>query len=229
VFGLDNPDSKSEWSQLFQEILEKNPGEDRAIYLQVTRGHYEVRDLYIPNSREHTVFIMVSRVTSIDVAVIEKGMDAITVDDFRWHACDIKKISLVANVILRQKAAEAGVADAILVREGFATEGTASNLFIVKNDVIITPPKSNLLLPGITRDLVVELAQKHGIQCETRNIAESELSVADEIWLTSSTREIAPVIKLNGKPVGKGVAGDCWRMMMNYYQQYKQQLREGKV
>ena len=152
-----------------------------------------------------------------------------TVDDFRWHACDIKSISLMANVMLKQKAIEAGVDDAILVRDGIATEGTASNLFIVKDNVLVTPPKSNLLLPGITRDLVVELAEKNNIQCEVRDVAEHELSVADEIWLTSSTREIAPIVELNGKPVGDGRAGDYWRSTMNYYQLYKKDLREGKV
>lgn len=226
--GLDNPHSESEWSRLFHEILEKNPGDDRAIYLQVTRGHYEIRDLSVSEKHEPTVFMMVMQVATIDIAVIEKGMEVITVDDFRWHACDIKSISLIANVMLRQKAAEAGVDDAILLRDGFATEGTASNLFIVKDKVIVTPPKSNLLLPGITRDLVVELAEKNNIQCEVRDISENELSSADEIWLTSSTKEIAPVIKLNGHPVGEGEAGDCWRMMINYYQIYKQELRAGK-
>ena len=224
--GLDNPYSKSEWSQLFQEILEKNPGEDRAIYLQVTRGHYEIRDLTLTEKQRLTVFVMVMPVKTIDIAVIEKGLAAVTVDDFRWHACDIKSISLIANVMLRQKATEAGVEDAILIRDGSATEGTASNLFIVKDDVLITPPKSNLVLPGITRDLIVELAEKNNIRCEVRDISEQELGAADEIWLTSSTREIAPVIELNGKAVGDGKAGSYWRTMINHYQSFKQALRE---
>ena len=224
--GLDNPYSKSEWSQLFQEILDKNPGEDRAIYLQVTRGHYEIRDLTLTEKQRLTVFVMVMPVKTIDIAVIEKGLAAVTVDDFRWHACDIKSISLIANVMLRQKATEAGVEDAILIRDGFATEGTASNLFIVKEDVLITPPKSNLVLPGITRDLIVELAEKNNIRCEVRDISELELGTADEVWLTSSTREIAPVIELNGSPVGDGKAGNYWRTMINHYQSFKQALRE---
>ena len=224
--GLDNPYSKSEWSQLFQEILEKNPGEDRAIYLQVTRGHYEIRDLTLTEKQRLTVFVMVMPVKTIDIAVIEKGLAAVTVDDFRWHACDIKSISLIANVMLRQKATEAGVEDAILIRDGFATEGTASNLFIVKDGVLITPPKSNLVLPGITRDLIVELAEKNNIRCDVRDISELELGAADEVWLTSSTREIAPVIELNGSPVGDGKAGNYWRTMINHYQSFKQALRE---
>lgn len=224
--AMANPWSEVEWSQLFQEILEKNPGDDRAIYLQITRGRYDVRDLNTIADQQPTVFVMVMPVTAIDITVIEKGMAAVTVDDFRWHACDIKSISLIANVMLRQKATEAGVDDAILIRDGYATEGTASNLFIVKDDVMITPPKSNLLLPGITRDLVVELAEKNNIAHEVRDVAEAELNTADEIWLTSSTKEIAPIIKLNGKTVGSGKAGGCWRVMIDLYQQYKQELRK---
>ena len=227
--GLDDPYSHDEWHQLFQTVLEKNPGEDRAIYLQVTRGHHMIRDLSISENQPLTVFIMVMPVNTIDIGVIEKGLTAVTVDDFRWHACDIKSISLIANVMLRQKATEANVNDAILVRDGFATEGTASNLFIVRDDVMITPPKSNLLLPGITRDLVVELAEKNNIRCEVRDISEQELNSADEVWLTSSTREIAPIVELNGSPVGDGKAGGCWRKMINLYQQYKQALREGAI
>ena len=226
---LDNPYSKSEWHQLFQVILEKNPGEDRAIYLQITRGQYDIRDLSVSEKQQLTVFVMVMPVTAIDIAVIEKGLSAVTTDDFRWHACDIKSISLIANVMLRQKATEAGVDDAILIRDGFATEGTASNLFIVKDDVLITPPKSNLLLPGITRNLVVELAENNNIRCEERNIAEDELVTADEVWLTSSTRELAPVITLNNSPVGNGKAGEYWRIMIDHYQSYKQELREGRA
>jgi len=227
--GLDNPYTDSEWRQLFQVVLEKNPGEDRAIYLQVTRGHHLIRDLRVTENQAQTVFVMVMPVKAIDIAVIEKGLTAVTVDDFRWHACDIKSISLIANVMLRQKATEAKVDDAIMIRDGIATEGTASNLFIVQNDVVITPPKSNLLLPGITRDLVIELAEKNNIRCEVREITEQELTSADEIWLTSSIREIAPVIEVNGSPVGDGKAGDCWRAMINHYQLFKQTLREDKV
>ena len=227
--GLDNPYSHGEWHELFQTVLEQNPGEDRAIYLQVTRGHHMIRDLSISENQPLTVFIMVMPVNTIDIDIIEKGLAAVTVDDFRWHACDIKSISLIANVMLRQKATEANVDDAILVRDGFATEGTASNLFIVKDDVMVTPPKSNLLLPGITRDLVVELAEKNNIRCEVREISEQELNSADEVWLTSSTREIAPIVELNGSPVGDGKAGECWRKMINLYQQYKQALREGAI
>ena len=124
---------------------------------------------------------------------------------------------------------DASVEDAVLVKNGIVTEGTASNVFIVKNKVLATPPKGRLLLPGITRDLVIEIAKNNAILVEEREIRESELYEADEIWMTSSTREIAPVLKLNGKVIGAGKAGPMWQRVMALYQEYKQLLRNGKV
>ena len=224
--SLDNPFSNEEWRNVFDRLLEKNPGEDRAIYMQITRGAYPVRDLKIQPDNCPTIFMMVLQVGAVDVAKLEEGIETITMDDFRWHACDIKSISLVANVMLKEQATQAGVLDAVLVRDGFVTEGTASNFFMVKDGVLFTPPISKHLLSGITRDLVLELARENDIVCEVRQIAESELEAADEIWLTSSTREIAPVLKLNGKDVGTAKAGAMWKKMINIYQQYKQVLRQ---
>ncbi len=224
--SLDNPFDDEAWKQIFDQLLEKNPGEDRAIYMQITRGAHPVRDLKIQSENRPTIFMMVLQVGAVDVAELEKGIRTVTMDDFRWHACDIKSISLVANVMLREQATQSGVVDAILVREGYVTEGTASNFFMVKDGVLYTPPTSQYLLPGITRDLVLELAKKNGISCEVRQIAESELESADEIWLTSSTREIAPIVNLNGKDVADAKAGPVWKKMINIYQQYKQVLRQ---
>lgn len=224
--SLDNPFDDAAWKQIFYRLLEKNPGEDRAIYMQITRGAHPVRDLKIQSENQPTIFMMVLHVGAVDVAVLEKGIKTVTMDDFRWHACDIKSISLVANVMLREQATQSGVVDAILVRDGYVTEGTASNFFMVKDDVLYTPATSQHLLPGITRDLVLELAKENGIAYEVRQIAETELESADEIWLTSSTREIAPVVMLNGKDVADAKAGPVWKKMINIYQQYKQVLRQ---
>lgn len=224
--GMGQPHNMDEWKIIFHALLEKNPGEDRALYLQVTRGATPIRDLTASAEIRPTVFAMVNTIKPVDVSELAKGIEAITVDDFRWHACDIKSISLVANVMLREQATQANVADAIMVREGVVSEGTASNVFIVKNSIIKTPPKSSYLLPGITRDLVIELAQQNAMPCEICEITQDELATADEIWLTSSTREIAPVIKLDGAVVGGGQAGDFWRKMATIYQEYKQRLRQ---
>jgi len=224
--SLSNPKNDEEWADIFSALLEKNPGEDRAVYLQVTRGAYAKRDLAINTQYPATVFAMVLHVTPPAIEVVSKGISVITVDDFRWNACDIKSTSLLGSVMLRQQASAAKVEDAILIKNGVVTEGTASNVFLVKDGVLITPPTGLLLLPGITRDLVIEIAKNNAIVVEEREIQEAELYDADEIWMTSSTREIAPVIRLNGETVGTGAAGPMWERVMDLYQEYKQVLRE---
>ena len=225
--SMSDPLSREDWKAVFQDLLDRNPGADRSIYLQVTRGAAPLRDLSIDDDIRPTVFIMVNAIKPIDYAKIEDGIEAITVEDFRWKACDIKSVSLIANVMVRLLANQSSAVDAIMVRDGLVTEATASNVFVVHKGVISTPPNSEHILPGITRDLVIELAQSHGFELIERDIQVSELVTADEIWLTSSTREIAPVVKLDQRPVGGGVAGDCWKKMITLYKEYKQALRNG--
>ena len=227
--NLPDPHSDDEWKQIFSGLLERNTGDDRAIYLQVSRGAYPRRDLAIKTEYPPTIFAMVLQVTAPDIEVVSAGISVITVDDFRWDACDIKSTSLVANVMLKQQAADAGVDDAILIRNGMLSEGTASNVFIVKDGVLSTPPIGHKLLSGITRDLVIEIAKNNAILVEERDIKAAELLDADEIWMTSSTREIAPVIQLNGEVVGSGKAGDMWKRVVDKYQEHKQLLRIGKA
>lgn len=225
--SLKSPLTQQEWEEIFQTLLESNPGGDRSIYLQVTRGAAPIRDLSLSADIEPTVFVMVNDIKPVDYAQLEKGIEAITVDDFRWKACDIKSVSLIANVMIRLSANEQNVVDAIMVRGGLVTEGTASNIFVVHGGVISTPPKSDCLLPGITRDLVIELARANGLTVKERDIKQGELETADEIWLTSSTREIAPVVKLDNRVVGDGAAGDYWKKIIALYQGCKQGLRNG--
>ena len=224
---LKNPLTQEQWQEIFQTLLDSNPGGDRSIYLQVTRGAAPVRDLSISTGVEPTVFVMVNDIKPVDFAGLENGIEAVTVDDFRWKACDIKSISLIANVMIRLRANELNVMDAVMVRDGLVTEGTASNIFVVHHGIISTPPKSDCLLPGITRDLVIELARANGFKLEERDINQGELETADEIWLTSSTREIAPVVKLDDHVVGDGHAGEYWKKIIAIYQVYKQELRNG--
>ena len=228
--SLLNPFNNDEWAMIFSDLLKKNKGEDRAIYLQISRGAYLKRDLSTQQKAGEatpaTVFAMVLQVVPPDIEVVSAGIAVITLDDFRWNACDIKSTSLVANVMLKQQAVDANVDDAILIKNGVVTEGTASNVFLVKDNVLITPPSGKQLLPGITRDLVIEIAKNNAILIEEREIKLAELFTADEIWMTSSTREIAPVISLNGTAVSSGVAGNMWKRMVDLYQQYKQALRQ---
>jgi len=224
---LDNPMSIEEWHKIFAKLLKDNPSEDQSVYLQVTRGVAAKRDHGFPDDVTQTVFLMVNNIESVNKEELRPGISAITLDDIRWKACNIKSISLLGNILLRQQAHDQNAAEAILINDGNAVEGAASNIFIVKDGVIITPPTSFCLLPGITRDLILELAEKHKFKYEVRDVAENELFSADEIWLTSSTKEIMPVIELNAKAVANGQSGPIWERMIDVYQAYKAEFRQG--
>ncbi|GAA4361653.1 aminotransferase class IV [Kangiella marina] len=223
---------ESDWLALCEGLIERNEFENASIYLQVTRGSYIDRHHDIPTLGEPTVFAMISPLPPVQKdwqASDIKSYSVITEDDIRWQRCDIKAITLLANCMLKQKALESGADDTILVRNGEASEATSSNLFIVRDGVIITPPLSEHLLAGVTREFILTLAQRHGIPFEERAIPEHELELADEIWLTSSTKEIRPVIKVNDVTIGDGVAGPVWRQMYQYYQELKEQLYLGEI
>ena len=222
---IPNPLPADEWKRVLRHLLEKNVGEEQSVYLQVTRGVGPKRDHAFPAEVKPTVFAMINPIPPVSRQTLEQGVSATTLDDIRWQACNIKSTALLANTLLRQKALDAGCAEAILIRDGYATEGTVSNVFAVINGRLRTPPKGPLLLPGITRDLVLELAQEEGIDCEEAPISEAELRNAQEIWVTSSTKEIMPVVMLDGKPVGDGKAGKVWSKMIEAYQRYKAVLR----
>lgn len=225
---LSNPLSPAQWQEMLQTLVEKNQtrvNSDQSIYLQITRGVAQ-RDHSFPENTPATIFAMSNPLVSASVKKLQDGVSAITLDDIRWQYCYIKTIALLPNVLLKQQATEKQAAEAILIRNNEVTEGSASNLFIVKDNVIKTPIKSEHLLPGITRDLIVELAQKNNMACEQTHISEAELHAADEIWLSSSTKEIIPVIRLGEKTVGTGSAGPVWKKMINIYQAYKKNLRD---
>lgn len=224
---LANPLNHASWQQLLEQLVELNGGGDQSLYLQITRG-VAPRDHSFPRDATPTVFAMSQPVGPVPEA-LRHGIAAVTVEDFRWQLCHIKAIALLPNILLRQQATDAGAYEAIMLRDGFVTEGTASNVFIVNNGVVLTPPNSNLLLPGVTRDLVVELCRQNGVPCVEGAISEMQLRDADEIWLTSSSREIIPVTRLDDQPVGSLRPGAVWQRVIELYQQYKQAFREGKV
>jgi D-alanine transaminase len=224
---LANPLSHGRWQEVLEELVRRNGGGDQSLYLQLTRGVAE-RDHGFPPDSEPTVFAMSKPLEETPPEPVS-GITAITVEDIRWKWCNIKSIALLPNILLRQQAIEAGAAEAIMLREDFVTEGTASNIFIVSDESVVTPPKSNLLLPGITRDLVVELCRSNAIPCLEEPISQARLQAANEIWITSSTREIVPVSRLDGELVGDGQPGPLWQRLITLYQEYKQAFREGKV
>jgi D-alanine transaminase len=161
--------------------------------------------------------------------LVERGASAVTAADDRWLHCDIKSISLIGNCLLRQVSADAGAAETILFRDGKLTEASASNVFVVRRGVILSPPKSNLILPGITYDVVAELAQGAGLPFEFRGVSEAEVRSAEEIWVTSSSKEVLAVTTLDGKPVGDGKPGPVFHKIYRLYQEFKQKvMRAGK-
>ncbi len=220
---LANPFGDSEWTSLMSQIIAKNEGDDQSIYLQVTRGVAR-RDHAFPKDVKQTVFMMSSPLTTPPQAQIDSGVAAITASDFRWLKCDVKSVSLLGNCLLRQMAVDAGAVETILFRDGRLTEASASNVFVVKNGVLLAPPKNNLVLPGITYDVVLEIAHAREFEVEVREISEAETRNADEIWVTSSTKEVLAITTLDGKPVGGGAPGILFRRMHALYQEFKREV-----
>lgn len=218
---LANPHSDAEWTRLIGELIAQNQGEDQYLYLHVTRGPAK-RDHVFPKQVHPTVFMMSTPLTIPPPELLKTGVAAITAQDNRWLRCDIKAISLLPNVLLRQMAADAGAAEAILLRDGFLTEGAASNILVVKDNLLLAPPKNHLMLAGITYDVVLELAAANNIPHEVRVVSESEVHSAQELWMTSSTREVLAITTLDGKPVGDGKPGEHFWRMHGLYQRYKE-------
>ncbi len=217
---LDPPLTRAQWQEILTELLDGET--DQAVYLQVTRGVAPKRDHAFPAEVRPTVLAWAF---AIDTA-LPTPVRAITHEDIRWQWCHIKAITLLANVLLRQEAAERGCQEAILIRAGRVTEGAASNVFAVVDGVIVTPAKGPHLLPGVTRDLILELARDLDLPCQERDLAAAELARAAEIWLSSSTRELVPVVELDGAPVGDGRPGPLWRRLHEAFQDYKRRFRE---
>ncbi|MFN3397952.1 MAG: D-amino acid aminotransferase [Sulfurimicrobium sp.] len=218
---LANPHVDAEWRERVRELIARNAGEDQYLYLHITRGVARRDHAFPPADTPPTVFMMSSPLLPAAPALREHGVTAITAPDNRWLRCDIKAISLLPNVLLRQLAVDAGAAETVMLRDGFLSEGAASNIFVVKEGVLLAPPKDHLMLPGITYDVVLELAAAHGIPARVAPVAEGTLRDADEIWLTSSTREVQAITRLDGRPVGTGEPGPLFRRMDGYYQAYK--------
>ena len=222
---LANPLSVAEWTTLIERLVAEAPWADQSIYLQVTRGADNKRDhAFPPASVAPTVFAFASPLVTPSAEVRAKGVSAITVADQRWARCDLKVISLLANILARQHAVAAGCAEALLIRDGYMKEGAASNIFVVKNGVLLAPPKTHLMLPGITYDIILDLADSHGLPHEVREIGENELRGADEVWMTSSTKEVLPITQLDGQPVGHGTPGPVGEQMWQWYQDFKNSI-----
>jgi D-alanine transaminase len=226
--GIRNPYTREQWRGFIAGIIERQRFEDQAVYFQVTRGVAK-RDHAFPKHAEPTVFMMSNPLVPPAPALVESGASAISARDNRWLRCDIKSISLIGNVLLRELSAEADAVETVLFRDGKLTEASSSNVFVVSGGTIQSPPKNELILPGITYDVVVELARAHALPLEFRDIAESEVRAADELWVTSSSKEVLAIVELDGRRVGEGRPGPVFRRMYRLYQDFKHKvMRAGR-
>lgn len=214
---IGNPYNRNKWREIMLPLIDST--KDQYIYFQVTRGTAEKRDHAFPTGIKPTVFMMCNDIAPFNDK--KKGVSAISLTDNRWSACNIKAIALLGNILLRQQAVEDDCAEAILVREGYVTEGSASNVFAVIDGILITPPKNNFILAGITRDVILELAAANNIPFAEDVISLDALKTASEIWFASSTREILPVVELDGLPIANGKVGQLWYKMNELLQVYK--------
>lgn len=222
AIDIPNPLTTLQWIEIFSTLIEHNfPSADSVIYLQITRGTMEKRDHAWPPDMQPNVLVTCTEQVYAKQDSATAGEKAVTLDDTRWSDCHIKTINLLPNALLHQEARKQGANEAILIREGFAIEGSQSNLFIVRDDIVITPPKSRHMLGGITREIVLELCQQNKIICSEKNISEDDLHQADEIWLSSATREILPIVTLNQHAVGNGRPGVVWQQIIQLYHEYK--------
>ncbi|HEX6928672.1 MAG TPA: aminotransferase class IV [Gammaproteobacteria bacterium] len=218
---MRNPLARAAWRALLDELVRRNGGGDMNVYVQVTRGMKPERDHRFPADTAPSVFAVCQPAGGVPAAWLENGIAAITREDIRWARCDIKATSLIANVLLRQAAEDAGVQETLLLRDGEALEFSASSLFVVKDGRVRTTPDGNSILPGVTGIVVRELASAAGIVIEEASIPETLLRDADEIWLASTTRDVLPVTMLDGRPVGGGRPGPAWRRMHAAFQALK--------
>lgn len=224
---LANPLSRTDWRAILARLLAAQPEPRQALYLQVTRGAPASRDHRFPVSTPPTVFAMVKPVAARSPQIHDHGVKAILREDSRWQRCDLKTISLVAAVLLQQDAADQSAEEALLVRAGQVVEGSTSNVFLLQQGHLLTPPLGAALLAGITRELVIELARAEGLSVIERPISVAECRAAEELWLCSSTRELLAITQLDDAPIGNGRPGPLWRALDNAYRAYTERLVAG--
>ncbi len=226
---LESPLSRSQWQAIVRRLIGSPPAADQYVYLQVTRGAPSERDHLCPSGVTPTVFAMARPIKLRPPEVSAQGVACVTRQDPRWSRCEIKAISLLAAVLMRREAQDEEALETIMIRDGQVTEGSSTNVFVISGDTITTPAKGHLILSGITRELALSLARTAGMRFSEGPVSAEDLRRADEIWLSSSTREVLPVTRLDGEPVGPGTPGPLWRRMDALYQDYKARVRAGSV
>ncbi len=205
-------------------LVKRNGGGEQYVYWQVTRGVERGRNPAPLPDIPRTVFAFCAPFPALASKVRDEGISCITAIDTRWKRCDIKSTALLANVLLRQLACDAGAVETLLLEDGELREASSAAVHVVIGGELRTPPHSKHILPSITRGAVEELAERARIPHRTVAISEAELRQADEIWIASATREAMPVTQLDGRPVGTGKPGPAWRRLHETFERYKQEL-----
>jgi len=225
---IPNPHTLQQWQQSIHTLIAQQDFEDQSVYLHITRG-VAPRDHAFPKEATPTVFMMSNPLATPPAHQVAQGVPAISAVDFRWDRCDIKAISLLPNILLRQMAVDVGAVETVLFRDGKLTEGAASNIFAVAQGSILAPSKDHHLLPGITYDLILELAATHGIPVQIGHFDEARVRKADELWITSSTKEVLAITTLDGQAIGNGKPGPIFHQVYQLYQDYKSRvMRHGQ-
>jgi D-alanine transaminase len=217
---LANPMDDASWDALVRDLVARQPFDDQAVYLQVTRGVAK-RDHAFPKGVPPTVFMMSNPLPLPSREQIDRGVAVVTAEDNRWHRCDLKTTSLIGNVLMRQRAADLGAVETVMFRDGWLTEASASNVLVVRAGTIVAPPKDQQILPGITYDAALEFAREAGMPMDIRPVRREEALAADEMWLSSSTKEVLAITTLDGRPFGSGVPGPMFRRMYAAFQSHK--------
>ena len=217
---MDNPHDDAQWEAIIRDLVARQPFADQAVYFQVTRGVAR-RDHSFPKGVTPTVFMMANPLPLPTREQVERGVAVVTAADNRWHRCDLKTTSLVGNVLLRQLATDAGAAETMLFRDGFLTEASASNVLVVMGGTVVVPPKDEHILPGITYDATIEFARAVGVPVVTRPVPQAEALAADELWLSSSTKEVLAITTVDGKPFAGGTPGPVYRKVWESFQRHK--------
>ena len=220
---IRDPHGREDWRRLVESLVVANGGGDQYVYIQVSRGAEFGRNHAPLPDIEPTVFAYCSPWPAVSADTLARGVACITAQDTRWARCDIKSVALLANVLLRQLAVDAGATETILLRDGKLMEGSASTVHVVLHGELVTPPNSHRILPGTTRGVVIDIADSLGIAHRTAEVTEAELRGADEIWLAAATREVQPVTSLDGAPVGNGSPGPLWQRVYAGYQALKRE------
>lgn len=220
AIGIPNPHDADQWMALIGDVVARHPADDQMAYIQVTRGVAK-RAHAFPADVAPTVFIMTNPIVLPSAQARDNGVACVTMEDKRWLRCEIKSTSLLGNVLAAQHAAENDATEAIQFRDGMLTEASASNVWIVKDGIVMGPPRDNLILEGIRYAFIQELCEALGLPFEMRRIRKDEVLEADEVFLSSATKEVLAVARIDGKPVGTGKPGPVYRKLYAAYQEAK--------